>query len=35
MRPHPQRDSAEKVLANGGRSGYYARVNLDTGGEEV
>lgn len=35
MRPHPQRDPAEKVLANGGRSGYYARVNLDTGGEEV
>jgi len=32
---HPQRDSAEKVLANGGRSGYYTRVNLDTGGEEV
>jgi hypothetical protein len=27
--------SVKKVLANGGRSGYHARVNLDTRGEEV
>jgi hypothetical protein len=35
MRPHPTRGSEEKTLANGGRFGYYARVNLDTRGEEV
>ncbi len=35
VRPCRARGSEEKTLANGGRSGYYVRVNLDTGGEEV
>jgi len=35
LRPCRARGSEEKTLANGGRSGYYARVNLDTRGEEV